>query len=124
MFSTMITVESTTMPKSTAPSEIRLAGVPVVTMPMNAIMQRQRNVDRGDERGARVAEEQPQHHRHQQHADEQVLDDRVRGQLHQRRAIVVGLDVHARRQEAILADVLDALVHAFDASSASRRRSA
>ena len=38
MFSTMITVESTTMPKSTAPSEIRLAGVPVDTMPMNAIM--------------------------------------------------------------------------------------
>ena len=28
MFSTMITVESTTMPKSTAPSEIRLAEVP------------------------------------------------------------------------------------------------
>ena len=37
MFSTMMTVESTTMPKSTAPSEIRLAGVPVATMPMNAI---------------------------------------------------------------------------------------
>ena len=29
MFSIMMTVESTTMPKSTAPSEIRLAGVPV-----------------------------------------------------------------------------------------------
>ena len=33
MFSIMMTVESTTMPKSTAPSEIRLAGVPVRTMP-------------------------------------------------------------------------------------------
>ncbi len=38
MFSIMITVESTTIPKSTAPSEIRLAGVPVPTMPMKAIM--------------------------------------------------------------------------------------
>ncbi len=37
MFSIMMTVESTTMPKSTAPSEIRLAGVPVATMPMKAI---------------------------------------------------------------------------------------
>ena len=38
MFSIMITVESTTIPKSTAPSEIRLAGVPVPTMPMKAII--------------------------------------------------------------------------------------
>ena len=37
MFSIMMTVESTTMPKSTAPSEIRFAGVPVATMPMKAI---------------------------------------------------------------------------------------
>ena len=36
MFSIMMTVESTTIPKSTAPSEIRLAGVPVATMPMKA----------------------------------------------------------------------------------------
>ena len=32
----MITDESTTMPKSTAPSEMRLACVPVDTMPKNA----------------------------------------------------------------------------------------
>ena len=38
----------------------------------------------------------------------------VRGQLHQRGAIVVGHDVHAGRQQAIAADVVDALVHAFD----------
>ena len=36
MFSIMITVESITMPKSTAPSEMRLAGVPVITRPMMA----------------------------------------------------------------------------------------
>ncbi len=37
MFSIMMTVESTTMPKSTAPSEIRFAGVRVATSPMNAM---------------------------------------------------------------------------------------
>ncbi len=36
MFSIMITVESTTIPKSTAPSEMRFAGVPVRSIPMNA----------------------------------------------------------------------------------------
>ncbi len=36
MFSIMMTVESTTMPKSTAPSEMRLALVPVPTSPQNA----------------------------------------------------------------------------------------
>jgi len=35
MFSTTITVESTMIPKSTAPSEIRFAGVCVTTMPVN-----------------------------------------------------------------------------------------
>src|SRR5216683_3054892 len=37
MFSIMITVESITIPKSTAPSEIRLAGVPSATIPVKAI---------------------------------------------------------------------------------------
>ena len=36
MFSIMMTVESTTMPKSTAPSEMRFAGVSVPTMPQKA----------------------------------------------------------------------------------------
>ena len=36
MFSTTMTVDSTMMPKSTAPSEMRFAGVPVNTMPANA----------------------------------------------------------------------------------------
>ncbi len=36
MFSIMMTVESTTIPKSTAPSEMRFAGVCDPTMPQNA----------------------------------------------------------------------------------------
>ena len=37
MFSIMMTVESTTMPKSTAPSEMRFADVCVATRPQNAM---------------------------------------------------------------------------------------
>ncbi len=37
MFSIMMTVESTTMPKSTAPSEMRFADVCVPTRPQNAM---------------------------------------------------------------------------------------
>ena len=61
MFSIMMTVESTTMPKSTAPSEIRFAGVPVATMPHERDEQRERDVERGDERRARVPEEEEEH---------------------------------------------------------------
>ena len=110
MFSIMITVESTTIPKSTAPSEIRLAGVPVPTIPMKAIMQRQRDVERGDERRAAVAEEEPEDQRHQHHPDQQVLDDGVGGQLDQVGAVVVGLDVHPRGQDVVSGDLVDLLV--------------
>ena len=48
------------------------------------------------------------------HADEQVLEDGVRRQLHQLAAVVVRLDVHARRQQVVLADVVDALVDALE----------
>ena len=70
MFSTMITVESTTMPKSTAPSEIRLAGVPVATMPMKAIISAS-GMLMAVMSAARVwPRKSHSTHRHQQHADE------------------------------------------------------
>ena len=58
MFSIMMTVESTTMPKSTAPSEMRFADVPVADQAAERDEQRERDVERGDERRARVAEEE------------------------------------------------------------------
>ena len=96
MFSIMMTVESTTMPKSTAPSEIRFAGVSRRHEPAERDEQRERNVDGRDERGARVPEEDEENGRDEAHADEQVLDHGVRRELHERPAVVVGLDVHAR----------------------------
>ena len=76
MFSIMMTVESTTMPKSTAPSEIRFADVLRRDEAAEGDEQRQRDVDRRDERRSRVPEEDEQDDRDEPHPDEEVLDAR------------------------------------------------
>ena len=101
MFSIMMTVESTTMPKSTAPSEMRFAERARADEAAERDEQRERDVERGDERRARVPEEEEEHERDEHHADEQVLEHRVRRQLHEVAAVVVGHDVHARRQDVV-----------------------
>ena len=85
MFSIMMTVESTTMPKSTAPSEMRFADVRVATRPMNAMSSASGMLMRRDERRSRVPEEDEEDRRDERHPDEQVLDHRVRRDLHERR---------------------------------------
>ena len=60
---------------------------------------------------AGLTEEHPEHQRDQRHADEQVLDHRARGQVHQLLAVVVRLDGHAGREQVVLADLLDLVVH-------------
>jgi hypothetical protein len=75
--------------------------------------ERERDVDRGDERGAHVPEEDEEHRRDEAHPDEEVLDDRVGRQLHQRAAVVIRLDVHPRRQDVVLPDVVDLRVDAL-----------
>ena len=103
MFSIMMTVESTTMPKSTAPSEMRFAGVSGADQAAEGDEQRERDVERGDERRAHVAEEQEEHDRRRATMpDEQVLEHRVRRELHEVAAVVVRDDVHARRQELVV----------------------
>ena len=72
--------------------------------------ERERDVERRDDGRARVPQEQEEDDRHEQHADDQVLQHRVRGQLHQVAAVVVRHDVHAGRQDVVLPDVVDALV--------------
>ncbi len=114
MFSIMMTVESTTMPKSTAPSEMRFAGVSRPHHAAERDEQRQRDVERRDDRRARVPEEEKEHDRDEQHAHDQVLEHRVRRELHEVAAVVVRHDVHARRQDVILPDEVDAVVDAFE----------
>jgi hypothetical protein len=75
--------------------------------------QRDGDVERGDERGARVAEEEPQDQGHEQHAHDDVLDHRVRRDLHELAAVVVLLDALPGRQDAVLLDLLDPLVNAL-----------
>ena len=122
MFSIMMTVESTTMPKSTAPSEMRFARGAGRDHAAEGDEQRERDVDRRDERGARVCPRKRKSTTDdEQHPDEEVLEHGVRRQLHEVAAVVVGHDVHARRQDVVLADVVDALV---DAGERRRRLAA
>ncbi len=115
MFSIMITVESTTMPKSTAPSEIRLAGVPVRDHADEGDQQRQRDVERGDQRGARVCRGRASSTSVTSSMPTSRFSSTVWVVSFTRlRAVVVGLDVHPRRQQVVLADVLDALVDALE----------
>ena len=111
MFSIMMTVESTTIPKSTAPSEIRFAGVCVPTIPHERDEERERDVDRGDERGAELC---PRKRKRTIATSsipvDEVLEDRVGRELHEVPAVVVGDDVHPRRQNVVLPDVVDAVV--------------
>ena len=57
-----------------------------------------------------LPEEQEEDERDEGHADEEVLEHRVRRDVHERAAVVVGHDVHPRREEVVLPDVVDPLV--------------
>ena len=62
--------------------------------------------------GAGVTEKYEQNRRDQAHPDEQVLYHRVRGDLYQSPSVVIRLDIHPRRQDVILSNVVDALMNA------------
>ena len=76
MFSTMNTAPSTRMPKSTAPMESRLAEAFCRSRQMNANSSASGMRDRDDQAGAKIVEEEDQHHDHQQHAAQQVAAPR------------------------------------------------
>ncbi len=108
MFSTMITEESTMIPKSTAPIESRLADLP-----------RTKSTDKANNRASgtlmatisavrTLLRNMQQHHRHQAHAGQQVLPHRVGRDADQFGAVVIGLDLHARQQAAgVLVELLN-----------------
>ncbi len=81
----------------------------------------ERDVDGRHDRRAQVTEEEEEHDRDQRHPHEQVLEHRVRRELHQFAAVVVRDDVHAGRQDVVSADVVDAPV---DAAEGRRRLAA
>ena len=124
MFSIMMTVRSTTIPKSTAPSEMRFAGVCVSTIPMNAmrsaigmliaVMSAARDCPRNRKRTMRD----------EHHPLDEVVKHRVRRELHELAAVVVRDDVHPGREHVVLPDVVDARRGSPRACGGSRRRSA
>ena len=113
MLSIMMTVESTTMPKSTAPIEMRFAGVPVATIPQNAARSASGMLSAVMSAARPCPEEEDEDDRHEHHADDDVLEDRVRRERDEVAAVVVRDDLHAGRQEVVRPDELDALVDAL-----------
>ena len=73
MFSTMITVASTMMPKSIAPIDSRFADSPVSTRIDHGEQQREGDGGRDDQRAAQVAEEQPLDEEDEQDAHHHVV---------------------------------------------------
>ena len=81
MFSTMTTAPSTTMPKSSAPSESRFAGICRQVQADRREQQRKRNRQRNDERAARTLPRK--RNRMTDNQDDslgQVVQDRVSGE--------------------------------------------
>ena len=74
----------------------------------------QRKGDRGgdDQRAAQVAQEQPLDQEDEADAHDHVVQHGVGGDVHQRAAIVDALDVHARRQDVAVVDLVDFGQHA------------
>ncbi len=69
--------------------------------------QREGNVDADDDGAAQVAEEDPLDEEHQKTAEDEVVQDRVRRDRHERRAVVERNELHPRRQGPVAVDLLD-----------------
>ena len=113
MFSTITTAPSTTIPKSSAPSESRLAGICLRSRQIDANSSENGMVSGHDERAANVAEEQKQNDRHQDEALGQVVQHGVGGELHQIAAIDEGNDLYAGRQNMVV-QLLHFLMQSFE----------
>ena len=124
MFSTMITVASTMMPKSIAPIDSRFADSPRSTRMTTANSSAKGMVADDDQRAAQVAEEQPLDQEDQHDAHHHVVQHGVGGDVDQGAAVVDPLDAHAGRQHVGAVDLLDLGQHAASGSAGSRRRAA
>ncbi len=75
--------------------------------------ERQRDRRRDDQSGPHAAQEQHQDQRHQEHAEHQVVLDRVRGERDQIGAVVVRVDLDVARQDVVVEE-LRHRVHALE----------
>ena len=94
-----MTAPSTMMPKSIAPSDSRLAGMPRMRQAEERGQQRQRDDQRRRCRRRAGCRGTVQHERHEQRAFEQVVEHRVQRRVDQPGAVVERHDLHALRQD-------------------------
>ena len=114
MCSTITSVPSTMMPKSSAPRHSRFAGIPVKCMQTKANSSASGIVIAVKQRRAHAAQEQQQHRHHHDDAFQQRVRHRVHRVGDQVRAVVDAANVHARRQARgvdVLHRFVDALEH-------------
>ena len=100
IFSTMMTVASTTNPKSMAPTDSRFADSPRSTMSPMAKDECERYGHRHDDGAAQIAEKGPLQQENQHDARDHVVQHGVGGDVDQIAAIVDALDADAGRQNA------------------------
>ena len=72
------------MPKSTAPTDSRFALSPMNHQQNGGEEQRERDVQSNDDRAAEIAEENPLNQEDQHASEDQVVQNRVRGEGDQR----------------------------------------
>ena len=113
MFSTMITVPSTMMPRSMAPTDSRLADSPRATVIMTASRQRDRNRRGDDDRAAQIAEKHPLDQEDQRDAEQQIVQHGVDRDADEIAAVVERLDLDACGQRAVGIELLDRGAHAL-----------
>ena len=73
----------------------------------NAEKQRERNVGADNNGAAQVAEKDPLDEENQQTTEDEIVQDRVGGDGHQRAAVVIGNELDARRQASIAVELVD-----------------
>ena len=121
MFSTITTEPSTTMPKSSAPSDSRFAGNVLQVQQNRGEQEREGNGDGDDERAAHIAQEQKENQRDQQHSVGQISQHGVRGVVHQIAAVEMRNELHCRGRQLAIGSVqfVDLLVQRIQRGSAS-----
>ena len=97
------------MPKSTAPTESRLALSPIITSRMVAKNSANGMFRPNDDRAAKVAQEDPLDQENQQASEDQVVQHGVRGDGDQRRPVVERNDLDSARQAAVVIQRVDRL---------------
>ena len=102
MFSTITTAPSTTIPKSSAPSESRFAGILLRSSQIEANIKANGIVNATIKAARIFPKKQKQNDRDQNHSFAEVVQHRMQGEMQQVAAVQHGNDLHAFGQDAII----------------------